>query len=443
MSGINGTYSLPATAEGSRPVNGASADNSDPRRHAMIAAAVTLGLTIGAAVVAQWLIVPQRGDPYHIDRGILGNLCAWDGHWYSLIATVGYSFDAGQQSSIVFFPAYPLAARLLGVLLHVRIEWALLIVSNLCALGAWLTLSIYVSDSQPSDGRRRRAAPWIVWASAVFPSTFFFRLGYTESLLLLLLLVAMLGMRRGWPLLNIALVVGLATATRAVGVALVVPFAMHAWTRSASFKYPPKCPTASVRIRHFALRGVITVCFAALSSWGIGAFIAYQWWKFDDPLAFAHAQSAWRLRSPPDSLRDVIINLMTLEPIRSTYVQDSMLYWGRASPHDEPLLNLAFMNPIIWLSVLGLLLAGAMKRLLTRDEWLLGFLLMLIPYVVQTGRQGMTSQARFAAVTFPAYIVVGHALAAVPKPFAIFVVASSSVLLFMYVGMFCSGYLFI
>src|SRR5688572_27974358 len=46
----------------------------------------------------------------------LAGWAQWDSGWYHRIASDGYSWVAGQQSTVAFFPAYPLVVRAFGVL---------------------------------------------------------------------------------------------------------------------------------------------------------------------------------------------------------------------------------------------------------------------------------------------------------------------------------------
>ena len=39
----------------------------------------------------------------------------WDGNWYRAIVSEGYSFTPGRQSSVAFFPGYPLAVKLVSL----------------------------------------------------------------------------------------------------------------------------------------------------------------------------------------------------------------------------------------------------------------------------------------------------------------------------------------
>ncbi|MGH7138109.1 MAG: mannosyltransferase family protein, partial [Pirellulales bacterium] len=151
---------------------------------------------------------------------LVRSLAAWDGEWYEKIATDGYSYSPDRQSSVAFFPAYPALAATVTAVTRLDIRVTLLLVSNLCFVVSLVLLAEYLSSST-SDARRNA-----VMAAALLPTTFYFRMAYSESLFLLFCVAAMLGIARRWPLMAIAAIVGAACATRPLGIALLLPFAM-------------------------------------------------------------------------------------------------------------------------------------------------------------------------------------------------------------------------
>lgn len=144
-----------------------------------------------------------------------------------------------------------------------------LLVSNLAFLAALLVTSAWV--------KRRcgtRAARWTVATLCCCPMSLFCSAAYSESLFLLLSGAALWDFERErFP--PSALWAALASATRLMGVALAPAFAL-----------------AALAQRRRAAR---LPALAALS--GIVGFALYCSARFGDPLAFVHAESAWR--SPP------------------------------------------------------------------------------------------------------------------------------------------------
>jgi hypothetical protein len=106
----------------------------------------------------------------------------------------------------------------------------------------------------------------------VAPFGFFFNAAYSESLFLLLVLVAfaLAGKSRWWAAGAVA---GLASASRLVGLALAPALLFMAWRRRTS------------------LRDLIGI--AVLSPVGTLAYGLYTWRRFDHPLAYFDAQATW------------------------------------------------------------------------------------------------------------------------------------------------------
>lgn len=162
---------------------------------------------------------------YYLDRAsygvstgsdILDAVAIFDGRWYRQIAVDGYSYDPGRRSNVAFFPMYPVLGRGLILITGMRAEAALLVVSNLSLLAALWLLACYVRTRFPDAGAH--VVDCTLLAAAVFPTGCFLRLAYSESTFLLLAIFAMLAMARSWPPWRAALIVGLATAARPVGV---------------------------------------------------------------------------------------------------------------------------------------------------------------------------------------------------------------------------------
>src|SRR5688500_11104443 len=77
---------------------------------------VALSVALSVVVALASRTVPRAG-PVFSGPAWLDGWFQYDAGWYYTIATTGYSYVPGQQSSIAFFPTYPLAVRGLGGLL--------------------------------------------------------------------------------------------------------------------------------------------------------------------------------------------------------------------------------------------------------------------------------------------------------------------------------------
>ena len=154
---------------------------------------------------------------------------AWDGAWYVRIVSEGYTYDPDCASAVAFFPLYPWLAAALVHITGMRPEWALLLVSHGALIGAFSLMGAYVHQRFP--GADAGLAEFTVLAMGLFPTTFYFRMTYTESVFILIILLALYGMERHWGLLAVASIVGLATAARPVGVGLIPVFGLYVWQR--------------------------------------------------------------------------------------------------------------------------------------------------------------------------------------------------------------------
>jgi hypothetical protein len=240
---------------------------------------------------------------------------------------------------------------------------------------------------------------------------------YSESTFLCFALMAFLGMAKRWHPLLIAFVIGLATASRPVGVALLLPFGWRLWKDCVS-------PLQRVQVAGYVL----------FALWGLMAYVAYQKWEFDDGVAFARTQQHWSTRTSV-STGDKLLSLGSLEPIWTVYVGDTS-HWMRDS---TPVFSLEFLNPIYFLLAVGCVAWGAWRKALTMEETLFAAGVLLIPYLTKGYEWGMLSHARFAAVAFPIYIVMGQALAALPRPVASALVAISGFFMASYATLFALG----
>lgn len=343
---------------------------------------------------------------------------AWDGEWYEKIASQGYSYSPDAQSAVAFFPAYPLLAAGVTAATGLTTGTALLVVSNMCFAMALVLLGNYLSFS--AELRQNT-----VLAAGLLPTTFYFRMAYSESLFLLLCIAAMLGMARRWPPLLIALIIGAACGTRPLGVALIPPFLLHLWRENGA-------PRGLLRFLTLATALLPIAC------WGLLAYGYYQWSRFADPLAFLKTQRHWG--GPPGDLWSRGLRLLTLAPVFAVYDPSSPCYWGHRPPRDSALFNMMFANPIYFMSSVAAVGVGAWKRWLNARELALSAGLLLIPYVTQADRMCMASMARFASVVFPVYIVVGHVVMRLPGPVVGCLAALSATMLAIYTAMFVNWY---
>ncbi len=248
----------------------------------------------GIAFFALWLLPPARSEPAAVDVNS-GWLVAlhwrWDAVHYYTIATHGYT----PWGLSAFFPLFPLLLRLGATLLGLHVpaavpidqaeRWPLVLgigISQLALLGAlWCVYQLARADDadQPTA---ERALLYI----ACFPLAFYYNLPYTEALFLFLTAATFLATRRGrWVWAGLA--AAAAGATRPVGGLMVLVLLVELWLAWRA---------GALRSWWRAVVGLL------LAPTGVLGYMAYLGWRFNDPLAFIHAQqqSDWvRTESGP------------------------------------------------------------------------------------------------------------------------------------------------
>jgi hypothetical protein len=278
-------------------------------------------------------------------------------------------------------------------------------------------------------------ADFVLLAMGLWPTSVFFRMAYSESLFLLVAIAAMYAIERGARPFWVALIVGLSTACRPVGVALLGPLTLYLWHRA---RVPNDDESAHCTNKgKFALSAAL---YLPLACWGIAAFMLFQYLQFGDALAFVKQHAIWS-RQPTAPYLEQLGRAITLEPIWRVYDPSSAGYWGshQDAPRN-PLFSLPFANPIYFVVTLGLVCLGWCKRWLNSRELVLSALLLAIAYLTQGDRNYMLSQGRFAAVVFPSYIVLGHLAVRAPAPVVAVCATLSSLMLVSYSVQFAAWY---
>ena len=389
------------------------------------------------------LLKPYGEDPHHSDPGIMGAMASWDGYWYREIAIHGYSYNGVSQSSIAFYPAFPILAREIRNVLHVDINVALWLGSNLSLCVGAYCFNEYMKSKL--EARSRRCG---LLSLLFLPWCLFFHMAYSESLLFCLISLSILGMQRRWHPIVIAITVGSATATRAVGVALLPPLAFYVWTwlRDIRRTTAPGVlvgPQDHLFSRNgyprYYVRCFRLIVYLCIGCWGLLSFIIYQYVILKSAFAFVEVQGTWHQRDA-SGVKECLVGFLILEPIHATYSSTSLCWWRLSPPQSLPLLNMTFMNPIIFIGTCMLVVLGARKRWLNRTELLLAIGLLTIPYCAQSCRLCMVSEARFASVVAPAYLVAGRLLSCLPTLILVYLCVLSAVGMTIYSAMFSCGY---
>ena len=253
--------------------------------------AFTLVATLLTVVVGLSSRTVTRSVPFLQGPAWLDGWFQYDSGWYHRIATEGYAYSPGEQSSIAFFPTYPLAVRGLGAVLgdHQVAGSLVAVLAGAAAVvlfGAWVWRRL-----------QRPAALTAIALLLLYPyALFLYGAMYADSLFLLNAVGAFLLLERRMYLLA-GLVGALATAGRPVGVAVAVGLVVRTLELLAQDRAAARGgdPAARPGWRD-VVRAVTAVRWrqagVLVSAAGLMAWAGYLWAAFGDPLAFVAVESA-------------------------------------------------------------------------------------------------------------------------------------------------------
>jgi hypothetical protein len=314
-----------------------------------------------------------------IDRGFsmpfenakfLETFAAWDSGWYWDIASRGYYFHADAQSSIAFFPLYPLLMRAVAAPFGggASATWvAGIAVATAASLGALVTIHRLAERLFGSREIARRTVLYVV----VFPWSIFLTRIYSESVFLLTSALAISHAcdRRWW---RAGAWGALATLTRPNGVLIALPLALLA---AADGRDVRRLVSTSVAL------APIPVAFAG--------FCAYVYLMTGDPLGWMTAQSHWgySLGHPPwQQLQRVIGAFVELGPY------DYFL--------SSEVATFELMQTTTALLVLGLVPA-VFKRLGVAMG-----VYVLVSLLIPLSSNALEGVGRYVSVLFPVFMAV-------------------------------------
>ncbi|MCS6840417.1 MAG: hypothetical protein NZ699_11800 [Roseiflexus sp.] len=225
--------------------------------------------------LSAWSIPPYV--PF--DQAIGTAWSQWDSRLYLSIATLGYQHPPEEYTNMAFLPFYPLLIRMaLPFTGGSAIAAGLIVTHSALFAGALIFADVIKRDFDAQTAYRTIAT------LLCFPTSFFLGAVYAESVALALLALTLWGLRRQrWMLAGIA---GFfLSLTRLPGV-LIAPVIALAALEHAGWRRSP-----------------LTCAYLAplLPVFGLGLFMAYQWWRFGSPLIFMQTQyDIWDQRlSPP------------------------------------------------------------------------------------------------------------------------------------------------
>lgn len=345
----------------------------------LVAFLVTRFIILFAAYIAEIALPGMTGDGlYHVDPSnvFLDVWARWDSGFYLRIAEQGYYFTVGQQSSVAFFPLYPLFVNLLTPIAGSTLA-AGVVVSNLCLFGALIFL--YKLTELEFDSETAGRAVFYI---AAFPTAFFFTAVYTESTFLLFSVGTMYFARKrlwAWA----ALMGILVASSRIVGFVMVGVVGLewlksHGWTLSTMYKREAWSNLFRGLRTDYLNLGII--CLIPL---GMFSYMLFLYARFGDPIAFNTTQSAWGRK--------------LIGPIAIIYQDIAGLIGGNILKGEifyHVLLDLTAFFAVIFIAI-------AIWKRLGESYALYSLISVIIP--ISSGSQSMT---RYVLIIFPMFMML-------------------------------------
>jgi hypothetical protein len=336
---------------------------------------IAAALFVVSAVASVWLPDPgnQVIPPFHGWRWLQG-WAQWDSGWYAAIAQGGYGYIPGRQSTIAFFPSYPLLMRAVAV-----------VVRNAYVAGFLITVASGAAAARLFFGwLNERMAPSKAWAALglllLYPYAFFlYGAVYPTAFFVMAVLGAFVLLEHDHPCLA-GLVGALATAARPTGIVLVLALAVRAYERRRQMGDDAKPVWWDA--------GVL------LSALGLVGFCLYQWRRFGDPFTFVTIQSAWDQES----------GIRTWLKLR--FFEDLGTLGDR-----NVLASLSYLaHPVLTFGALALV-----PRVFRRFGYGYGVYALLIILVPAISTKNFFGMSRYLLAAFPCFAVLGEMLAERPR----------------------------
>src|SRR5437868_13328687 len=153
---------------------------------------IARAVTLAALALAHFEI-----DKFHIKDAktvatVHSGLLGFDASWYLSISAHGYHHT--DHAGLRFFPLFPALARIVHLPTGLPTGGALVIVANVCALGATMLVAFLAS----TELRDRDAARRTAWLFSLVPPAFSYAMGYAEPTFILLAASTFVCLRRRW-----------------------------------------------------------------------------------------------------------------------------------------------------------------------------------------------------------------------------------------------------
>jgi hypothetical protein len=346
---------------------------------------------------------------------VAGVWAKFDAGWYLNIARGGYAFESlDRQANVAFFPAYPLAMRWLGWVLGGNPLLAGLLVTLASTAGAIVLLGQWCTERIGE-----RATRWVMVALLVYPYAWFlYGAVYADALFLVAAIGAFTLMERGHPVLA-GLAGAVATATRPVGMAVVVGLVVLVWVRRGGW-----------RGLRWGDAGVL------LSLGGLVAWMGFLAARFGDPLLFSRIQAAWGQQTGPATLLKFDL-YSRFTGVR--FQANCILGGGAPNCGATEASELLYTAGVTFQGLLLVAAVAATPWIIRRFGWAYGIYTAAVLAPALLGSQDFQGSGRYLLAAFPLFALVGVGLAARPR-LAVVLSVVSGVLLVVLTSLFARGY---
>ena len=300
----------------------------------------------------------------------------WDAEWYRSIVRDGYVYYPRVQSSVAFWPSYPVVVKLLS--------WAF---PSVYITGSIVTLACGAIAAVVLDRWARVfVAPSVALLAVallcVYPYSYYlYGAVYADALFIAATIGAFLLVERDhmfW-----AGVVGIvASAGRPAGMIVAVVLVLRVLERRNTADGPVPF------LRRFDPRGARRSDLPVLLAFGgVGAWCAYLWVRYGDPFLFVTIEKAWSQGAGP-----------------STWLKYQLLN----DLQHHPLWPSTIGNCVQAVLVTGcLLLAPLVKR---RFGWAYALYVLGVVALPLIGTKDFMGGGRYLLGAFPCFVVVAEAL---------------------------------
>ena len=335
---------------------------------------VVLVASVPAAFIANVVLEPARPPGFSLpffNERFVEVFAAWDSGWYWDIATRGYYFRTDGQSSVAFFPLYPMLMYALAAPFGGG-AGATLIAGIVISLAACMLALVTIHRLTEQIFNDRDVARRTVMYIVVFPWSLFLLKVYTESLFLL---VSALAISRAWNgrWWQAGIWGALATLTRPNGILIGLPLALLALRDKPG-------------VRHLASRWLV---LAPIPAAMIG-YSAYVYTLSGDPLGWMSAQDQWGYaigNSPLRQLQRLTAEILAFGPYDYFFSSD--------------------IAPIESLQGASALVVLALTPAVFRRLGVAMGAYVLVSMLVPLSGSALEGLGRYASVLFPVFMIVG------------------------------------